>query len=227
MSAAAHVPVPPPAAPPRPAASGDGAVHVGGRPRNTEIDRLVLEVTLRHLRREGLAALSVAAVAEEAGTTRAAVYRRWAGRTELAVAALATIEDRGRAPASGDPFADLVAELARFRRFVVEHDVTALVAVALVAGTDARVREEIRERLLEPCRARLRECLHAGVTSGALRGHADHATAEDLLIGSWLAHAARGAPLAEDWAARTAAMVWAGCGGVPGEARVDRSAPFG
>ena len=100
MSAAEHPPVPPPAAPPRPA-SADGAVHVGGRPRNTEIDRHVLEVALRHLRREGLAALSVAAVAEEAGTTRAAVYRRWAGRTELAVAALATIADRGPAPASG------------------------------------------------------------------------------------------------------------------------------
>ncbi|MDD7938384.1 TetR/AcrR family transcriptional regulator [Actinomycetospora lutea] len=211
--------MPPPAAPPRPAASGDGAVHVGGRPRNAEIDRLVLEVALRHLRHQGLPGLSVAAVAEEAGTTRAAVYRRWSGRTELALAAVATIEARGPAPASGDAFADLVAELARFRHFVVEHDVAALVAVALGAGADPRVREEIRRRLLEPCRARLRACLRAGVESGALRGHADHTTAEDLLTGSWLAHAARGEPLAEDWAARTAAMVWAGCGGVPGERR--------
>ena len=143
------------------------------------------------------------------------------------MAAIATIEDRGPAPATGDAFADLVAELARFRRFVVEHDAAALVAVALVAGTDPRVGEEIRRRLLEPCRARLRACLRAGVASGALRGHADHATAEDLLTGSWLAHAARGEPLAEDWAARTAAMVWAGCGGVPGESRVVGSAPFG
>ena len=53
--------------------------------------------------------------------------------------------------------------------------------------------------------------------SGALRAQADQATAEDLLTGSWLAHAARGEPLADDWAPRTAAMVWAACGGVPGE----------
>lgn len=185
----------------------------------------MLDAVLRHLRQDGLPGLSVAAVAEEAGTTRAAVYRRWSGRTELAVAALATIRDGGRdggpGASSGDPFADLVAELARFRRFVVEHDATALVAAALVAGTDPRVREQIRHHLVEPWRERLRACLRAGVEAGDLRGHADHTTAEDLLTGSWLAHAARGETLAEDWAARTAAMVWAGCGGVPGESRVD------
>jgi AcrR family transcriptional regulator len=207
----------PPAAPRTRPAPGDGATHVGGRPRNAEIDRLVLEVALRHLRTDGLPGLSVAAVAEEAGTTRAAVYRRWAGRAELAVAALGTLVD-GPSPAlTGDPFADLVAELARFRRFVEETDATALVAVALIEGTDARVREEIRRRLVEPRRARLRACLRAGVECGALRAQADHATAEDLLAGSWLAHAVRGEPLPDDWPRRTAAMVWAACGGVPGE----------
>jgi AcrR family transcriptional regulator len=204
-----------------PAASGDGPAHLGGhaggRPRNAEIDRHVLEVALRHLRTVGLRGLSVAAVAEEAGTTRAAVYRRWAGRTELAVAALGTIGHGHPTVSSGDPFADLVGELARFRRFVIDTDAGALIAVALVEGTDVRVCEEIRRRLVEPRRRLLRDCLRAGVESGALRAQADHATAEDLLTGSWLAHAARGEPLADDWAARTAAMVWAACGGVPGE----------
>lgn len=188
-----------------------------GRPRNTEIDRHVLEVALRHLRGAGLPGLSVAAVAEEAGTTRAAIYRRWAGRTELAVAALGTIAYSNAPPPTGDPFGDLVAELAQFRRFVVETDATALVAVALLDGTHPRVREQVRHQLVEPRRRRLRACLQAGVESGALRAQADHATAEDLLAGSWLAHALRGEPLAEDWARQTAAMVWAACGGIPGE----------
>lgn len=199
--------------------AGTGAGHTTGRPRNAEIDRLVLQVALRHLRSGGLPGLSVAAIAEEAGTTRAAVYRRWAGRIELAVAALATVDDGGPVAASGDPFADLVTELARLRRFVVEHDATALVAIALVGDTDARVREQIRRRLVDPWRERLRACLRAGIESGALRAAADHTTAEDLLTGSWLAHAVRGEALAEDWAPRAAAMVWAGCGGVPGEPR--------
>lgn len=224
MSPAEHDAARPPAAPRiKAVATGDGPAHAGGhgggRPRNAEIDRHVLEVALRHLRTVGLHGLSVAAVAEEAGTTRAAVYRRWADRTDLAVAALGTITHGPPPAASDDPFADLVGELARFRRFVVETDATALVALTFVEGADARVCEEIRRRLVEPARGRLRACLRAGVESGALRAQADRTTAEDLLTGSWLAHAARGETLAEDWAPRTAAMVWAGCGGLPVERR--------
>lgn len=194
---------------------GNGAVP--GRPRNARIDHLVLEVVLRHLRSSGFHGLSVAAVAEEAGTTRAAIYRRWADRTELAVAALGTIGHDDPPASSGDPFADLVAELARFRHFVVASDATALAAVALVDGTDPRVRDEFRRQVVEPRRDRFRACLRAGVDAGALRGQADHAMAEDLLTGSWLAHAVRGEDITEDWARRTAAMVWAACGGVSGE----------
>ena len=189
---------------------------VGGRPRNADIDRHVLEVALRHLRHGGLPGLSVAAVAEEAGTTRAAVYRRWAGRTELAVAALGTIADGGLVPATGNPYDDLVAELERFRRFVTETDATALVAMTLLQGTDTGVRDQVRRQLIEPRRRRLRDCLAAGVASGALRGQADQETAEALLAGSWLACAACGEELGDDWARRTAAMVWSACGGVPG-----------
>ena len=205
-----------PAAPRVPhAPSPDGPVGVAGRPRNAAIDRTVLAVALRHLRASGLQGLSVAAVAEEAGTTRAAVYRRWADRADLAIAALGTIGHEAPPEPSGDAFADLVAELARFRRFVLDADVTALAATALVDGTDPRVREQFRRHVVEPRHERFRACLRAGVEAGALRGQADYAMAEDLLTGSWLAHAVRGEPITEDWARRTAAMVWAACGGVP------------
>jgi AcrR family transcriptional regulator len=207
---------PVPAAPPasgRTRAPSDGASN--GRPRNAEIDRHVLEVALRHLRAGGLPGLSVAAVAEEAGTTRAAVYRRWAGRTELALAALGTIAHDPEPAPTGDPFEDLVAELERFRHFVATHDATALVAVMLLEGTDGRVCEHVREQLLAPRHRRLRACLRAGIEAGAVRAQADRGTAEDLLAASWLAHALRGEDLPDDWAHRTASMVWAACGGVP------------
>jgi AcrR family transcriptional regulator len=202
-----------PAATGRTRTSPDGSSN--GRPRNAEIDRHVLEVALRHLRAGGLPGLSVAAVAEEAGTTRAAVYRRWAGRTELALAALGTITHEPQPAPTADPFDDLVAELERFRRFVATHDATALVAVMLLEGTDGRVCEEVRAHILAPRHRRLRACLRAGVEAGALRAQADRGMAEDLLAASWLAHALRGEDLPDDWAHRTASMVWAACGGVP------------
>src|SRR5205085_111941 len=84
-----------------------------------------------------------------------------------------------RAPPAptGDPFANLVAELARFRRFVMENDATALAALALLDGTDPRVRDRLHRQLVEPQRRRFRACLRAGVDAGALRAQADHATA--------------------------------------------------
>src|SRR5262249_56124024 len=48
-----------------------------GRARDPGIDTRVLAVAHRHLSALGYEAMSVAAVAQEAGTTRQALYRRW------------------------------------------------------------------------------------------------------------------------------------------------------
>ena len=91
-----------------------------GRPRSAAIDEAVLAAARRQLSAHGYAALSLAAVAEEAGTTRPAIYRRWPTKAALAESAMAsypTEEPPATAPAA-DPFADLVAELADFRRGV-------------------------------------------------------------------------------------------------------------
>ena len=75
----------------------------------------MLATTLRHLARDGLAGLSIAAVAADAGTTRPAVYRRWSSKEALAVAAVAHLAETDPPPApTGEPFADLVAELEHF-----------------------------------------------------------------------------------------------------------------
>src|SRR5204862_4480230 len=47
-----------------------------GRRRDDSIDARVLGITNRHLAERGFAGLSFAAIAEEAGTTRQALYRR-------------------------------------------------------------------------------------------------------------------------------------------------------
>src|SRR6187431_1533226 len=48
-----------------------------GRKRDASIDARVLKVAGRHLAAFGFEGLSLAAVADEAGTTRQALYRRW------------------------------------------------------------------------------------------------------------------------------------------------------
>src|SRR5699024_9426821 len=69
----------------------NGAVRraSAGRPRDEQIDAAVIAATLEMLGAEGYAGVSLEGVARRAGTSRPAIYRRWAGRAPLVLAALA------------------------------------------------------------------------------------------------------------------------------------------
>jgi AcrR family transcriptional regulator len=101
-----------------------------GRPReHDEATRTaLLEATERLVARDGAAALSVRAVASEAGTTTRAVYSLFGSKDGLLVEALAgrafefLYDQIGRLPETKDPAADLVGiGVQAFRRLVLEH----------------------------------------------------------------------------------------------------------
>jgi AcrR family transcriptional regulator len=194
----------------------DAAAHPGaGRPRDRSIDRRVLAEVRRRLAADGYESLSVAAVAAAAGTTRAAIYRRWPHKADLATAAIAELPEAGPQPATDDPFADLVAELAAFQRGVSRPDGVPMVGTMLLGSTDALLVERFRERVVRPRRARLRRILERGIERGALVEHADLDMAVTLCTGSWYAAALAGVAPPIDWAERVAALVWRACGGEP------------
>lgn len=186
-----------------------------GRPREAAIDAAVLESARLQLARHGLAGLSIAAVAEDAGTTRPAIYRRWPDKLSLAVAAVADLAEIDPPPTTDDPFADLVAELAHFRHCITEASALALAGVMLADGVDPAFAEQYRAHLVVPRRARLRACLERGVAAGLLDPDADLLVAGSLMTGSWYAFAISGARQPRDWAPRVASLVWRACGGDP------------
>lgn len=186
-----------------------------GRPRDTAIDAVVLETTRRHMASRGLNGLSIAAVAEEAGTTRPSIYRRWPTRLDLALAAVADLAEIAPPTPTDDPFGDLVAELEHFRHCITDASALALAGVMLQDGVDEKFRQAYRSHLVRPRRARLRSCLQRGIASGALEPDADLDVAGSLMTGSWYAFAIGGAPAPPDWASRTATLVWRACGGRP------------
>jgi AcrR family transcriptional regulator len=59
-----------------------------GRPRSTEVDAAIREAALALLIERGVWATSIEQVAQRAGVTRASVYRRFRGKTELLIAAV-------------------------------------------------------------------------------------------------------------------------------------------
>ncbi len=186
-----------------------------GRPRDAGIDRAVLATARRHLACGGLTGLSIAAVAQDAGTTRPTIYRRWPTKLALAVAAVADLAAVAPPATSDDPFADLVAELEHFRHCITDTAALALAGVMLQDGVDPSFQQQYREQLVAPRRARLRACLRRGVEAGLLDADADVGVAGSLMTGSWYAFAISGAEVPDDWSHRVAALVWRACGGRP------------
>ena len=64
-----------------------------GRPREQRADRAIIDATLELFADEGYYSLSMEAVAVKAGVSKATIYRRWAGKRELVIDALATLND--------------------------------------------------------------------------------------------------------------------------------------
>lgn len=186
-----------------------------GRARDPEIDARVLEVANRHLSALGYEAMSLAAVAQEAGTTRQALYRRWPDKASLAAAALQAAIEAGPATTSEDPLAALVAELSDFQRGVSRPGRLSLVGTMLQDGTAPEALTRYRSAVVAPRRRRILAILKRAQELGLIDGDADLEIAVSMCTGSWYGRALAGVAPPDNWPARTAALVWRAVGGSP------------
>ncbi|MGE5210260.1 MAG: TetR/AcrR family transcriptional regulator [Acidobacteriota bacterium] len=184
-----------------------------GRPRDPDIDAAVLAAARHHLSAHGYDAMSVVAVADEAGTTRQALYRRWPTKADLATAAIASMSRTDERPDTDDPFADLVAELAAFHTGVTRPNGIAMVGSMLQEATDDQLRTLYRERIVAPRRTRLRHILQRAVDLGLADPGADLDYAVAACTGTLYALELAGQPLPRTWSKRTAELVWRSIGG--------------
>ena len=79
-----------------------------GRPRDPEVDEAILRATADLLAADGPTAMTLDAVARAAGCSKAAIYRRWAGKTELIVAAVQRLYQAPDVPDTGSLRDDLL-----------------------------------------------------------------------------------------------------------------------
>lgn len=194
------------------------AHSVRGRTRDPGIDARILAVAGRHLAVHGYEALSVTAVADEARTTRQALYRRWPTKAGLAAAAVQATADPAPgepAPDARDPLADLVAELDSFRRGVSRPGRLSLVGTMLQDSTSPELLTRYREHVVAPRRARILAILRRAGELGLIDADADLEVAVTLSTGSWYARALAGDRPPADWPERAAALVWRSVGGAP------------
>jgi AcrR family transcriptional regulator len=183
------------------------------RPRDAEIDEAVLDATIALLGELGYEAMSVSAVAEAAGTTRQAVYRRFPSKADLATAAIAALGGDAVPEPTDSPFEDLVAELRAFRIGVLRPNGVSLVGTMLQDGADPELVRLYRRRVVEPRRRRIRVVLERGVAAGDLVGDGDLDLAAAACTGSLYALVLAARRPRRDWPEATATLVWRGLGG--------------
>lgn len=198
------------------APAGDPATAARvGRARDTAIDARVLAAARAHLSRHGYEGMSLAAVAQQAGTSRQALYRRWPTKADLAAAVVATVQD-GILPATDpDPFAALVAELTDFARGVSMPGRLSLVGAMLQDTADPAVVAQYRAQIIAPRRARIAGILREARRLDLIDRDADVTIATTMCTGSWYGRALAGDSVPADWPIRTATLVWRAVGGQP------------
>lgn len=163
---------------------------------------------------EGVEAVTFSRIAELAGTTRPALYRRFSGPEELIVATLHHIATGTRPELTGDHLADLEAELRSFRDGVVSTRSIALVGAMLTPAASDDLRATYRELLVRPRRERIREILDTARREGELDATAtDLDVATTMCTGSFYAFSLAGVDPPRDWPKRTARLVWRAAGG--------------
>ena len=188
-----------------------------GRPRDDRIDAAVLDAATALLLEVGYADLRVSTVADRAGTTRPAVYRRWPTKAHL-VHEAAFRDSAPSAPATAPPppgsLDDDVHHLVR----AVAQQLSPPLARAAVPGLladaagDPTLHAQLLERFALAGWGGVDARLAAAVERGEARPDVDAGTLLETAIGAaLLATFLRGADaLDDDWVARTAALLLRG-----------------
>jgi AcrR family transcriptional regulator len=155
-----------------------------GRPRDESVDTAVITATLDLVEEEGLAAVSMEAIAERAGVSKASIYRRWDGKGELLVDCVAGLVGAVQAPETAAIREVLIRILVQMRSFFTKAKAGQLfpwLVGEMAAGSD--LGQRYAETVIIPRRAMVAGLIRDAVERGELRSDLDVDIAVDMLTG--------------------------------------------
>lgn len=162
-----------------------------GRPRDRRTDKAVLEAALELLITVGVEEASIEKIARRAGTTRAAVYRRYRNKTDLLIHAVGHM--RERAESSLGPWETMnLREIAQLyqRPETIELLLgnTRLLARLIGLVCDhPDIMAAYNASYLEPRRVLFGKILERAKADGTLRSDADAEIVMDMIFGAMIA----------------------------------------
>jgi AcrR family transcriptional regulator len=166
--------VPPPADVPR-----------RGRPRSETTRQAILRAAAELLLEHGLDSISMDAVAERAGASKATIYRWWPSKELLALDALFSEWEATRpAPDTGTLAGDLLALIRPWaRRLAAKPYARVIAALISKAQSDPHFAEHYHARFVEPRRDQARALFARAIDREEIPPDTDVEAALDLLYG--------------------------------------------
>jgi AcrR family transcriptional regulator len=159
-----------------------------GRPRSEQADRAIIDATLAVFAEHGVEGLCIEKVAAKAGVGKATIYRRWPGKEDLLLDALAALKTPFPEPRGESVRDDLAAMLNAMAADYA--DPRRARSFALLLGEGAkfpRLMSRYLDTVVEPRREVIRTVLRRGVANGELRPDVDVEVALFMLSGALLA----------------------------------------
>ncbi|WP_060878267.1 TetR/AcrR family transcriptional regulator, partial [Streptomyces scabiei] len=150
----------------------------GGRPRSAAADAAILAATREALVDLGWSKLTLGDVATRAGVAKTTLYRRWAGKNELVVDAVAELFDELRLPDRGSLAADIEGVVLQFAAILARPEArSGLMAVIAESTRDEALRERIRASIVDRQKRLVLEGRARAQTRGELPPEPDPAVA--------------------------------------------------
>ncbi|MER5897102.1 TetR/AcrR family transcriptional regulator [Streptomyces sp. NPDC001876] len=192
-----------------------------GRPRSAAADEAILEATRESLVDLGWSKLTMGDVATRAGVAKTTLYRRWAGKNELVVDAVAVLFDELELPDLGSLSADVEAVVLQFAALLERPETkTALMAVVAESTRDEALRDRIRNSIVDRQKRLVLEGRARAQERGELPAEPDAEAAArtadlifDVIAGAVVHRALVSAePVDADWARRFTLLLLSGLG---------------
>jgi AcrR family transcriptional regulator len=176
-----------------------------GRPRLPQTDQKILDAARQILRARGPGALTVEAVAHASGVARTTIYRRYADRHDLLVAALSEVTAAPLPPLEL-PVAEKIRWCLQEAGALVESSIGRGGVAAVLTEADPELATALRHRV-EARVSALRELVELDMREGRVAGEVDPDTLVGVLLGAYLGEVLRHGQPRDGWLERTARLV--------------------
>jgi AcrR family transcriptional regulator len=196
----------------RAGAETESAPRTRGRPRNAAADSAILAATRTLLAERGFADLTIAEVAARAGVAKTTLYRRWPGKADLVVDAMAALFGSLELVDHGSMLADALGVVRQYAALLsLPETKAALLALAAESQRDASLHEKVKQQVVDPQRRLVLEGWDRAAGRGEVAGETDVDLVFDIVCGTLVQRILIGGePVDDDYLVRLVGVLLGG-----------------